>query len=133
VALYTNGKNFMYEFSGLAFTNTLTRFNIALNEDLVDAGFFDDISIHLTAIAGGGSAFSILTIGWVNADNNYIAGKLSAQSWTTDSADATIGDFSLNLTKKFGPVPSDATGIWIGIKTDAGTATGKVRLLGRTL
>ena len=131
MALNTLGRNFVYEVSGLSFTTTLTRFNLALGEDIVGGGVFEDIAIHLTSIVTAAN-FAVLTLGWIDDENDYIVSKLTAQTFTTDIDTASNGDFTLNINKKFGPVPSTATGIWLGIDLDAGSATGRVELLGRT-
>lgn len=131
MALTTLGKNFMYEVSGLSFTTTLTRFDLTAGAQDVQGGWFEDIAIHLTAISSAAN-FAVLTLSWVDDENDYIVSKLTTQAWTVDIDTATVGDFTLNLNKKFGPLPSTATGIWLGVDLDAGTATGRVQLMGRT-
>tara|TARA_R100000152_G_C6689070_1_gene121129 strand:- start:78 stop:482 length:405 start_codon:yes stop_codon:yes gene_type:complete len=113
-------------------TNSMQRINLgAANTGNVfsfgHAGTINSLELHFTSI-NSATAIAKMTLSWVNADNNYIVNRATSASIEIDADTATNGSYEVSVSKEFNGVPANATGIWLGIQLDAGTATVNVNL-----
>ena len=104
----------------LAADNTLKRVVLTLNPP--PQGTINSLELDFSSISGAAS-MAKLTLSWVNADRRYLVNAETSLTINVDAADSTKGSFEIAVTKEFNGVPSDATGIWLGIQLNAGTAT----------
>lgn len=106
--------------ASLAADNTLKR--VALTLTPPPQGTVNSLELDFSSISGAAS-MAKLTLSWVNADRRYLVNAETTLTINVDAGDATKGSFEIAVTKEFNGLPSDATGIWLGIQLNAGTAT----------
>lgn len=106
--------------ASLAADNTLKR--VALTDTPPLQGTINSLELDFSSISGAAS-MAKLTLSWVNADRRYLVNAETSLTINVDAADSTKGSFEIAVTKEFNGIPSDATGIWLGIQLNAGTAT----------
>tara|TARA_R110002020_G_scaffold318716_7_gene534381 strand:- start:633 stop:1028 length:396 start_codon:yes stop_codon:yes gene_type:complete len=115
--------------TGISATATMGRTRISTVADMPQAGVINSIEFDISAIASGATKIEVLTLSWIDADRRYIVNKETNLSIEVDAGSSgLLGSYELAVTKEFNGVPSDATGIWVGIKLDTGTATVNVYL-----
>ena len=111
--------------TGMSATNALSR--AAFVGGLPAHGQMNSLELSFTSIAGGAANVAQLTLTWVNADNRHIVMPATPAAGLpaiyVDTGDATKGSIEVDVTREFNGVPADATGVYLGIKLDAGTAT----------
>jgi len=106
--------------TGLPASATLTRGSFA--GGLIPCGELLSLELDFSLIVGATSV-NKLTLTWVDADRRYLANaETSGLTINVDQDDAALGSYELNVGKKF-KIPSDATGMYLGVQLDAGTAT----------
>jgi len=114
--------------TGISATSTMGRTRISTVADMPQAGVINSIEFDISAIADSATKIEALTLSWINNDRRYIVNKETNLTIEVDAGDSTKGSYELAVTKEFNGIPSDATGIWVGIKLDTGTATVNVYL-----
>ena len=121
-------------YSGIAATNALARTKIAAIGDVPRQGHLGKLIFHVTAIAGGATKFSKITLGHVDHDRRYYLPKTSG-TWDVDAGVATNASLVLDIDKAF--VINDTqfadtanyAGWYLGLQLDAGTATVEINLV----
>ena len=108
--------------TGISATATMGRTRFATVAELPQAGVINSLELDFSSISSAANV-AVLTLSWVDADRRYIVNKETTLTIEVDAGDSTKGSYELAVTKEYNGVPGDATGLWIGIKLDAGTAT----------
>ena len=103
----------------LAANNTLQRVSLGTPPP---QGTLNSLELAFTSISGAASVAK-LTLSWVNADNRYLVNAETGLTINIDAGAAANGSYEIAVTKEFNGVPADATGIWLGVQLNAGTAT----------
>ena len=106
--------------TGISASNTLARTNLGTPPP---QGTINSLELDFSAIAGGATQLAKLTLGWVNADRRYLVNAETTLTINLNADDATTGSYEIAVTKEFNAIPADATGIWLGLDLNAGTAT----------
>ena len=110
--------------TGISATSTMGRTQLSAVADMPQAGVINSLELDFSAIADGATKVEALTLSWINNDRRYIVNKETNLTIEVDAGSSgLLGSYEIAVTREFNGVPSDATGIWIGIKLDTGTAT----------
>src|SRR3990172_11309482 len=87
--------------ASISATTTLARTQLAGMGALPGQGWFRNIAMKITSIAGGATGFAKLTLGWIDADKHYIVTDEVGLLWDVDSGDATKASFNIDIDKFF--------------------------------
>ncbi len=101
-------------------SSTLTRFKF--QGDYGQQGTINSLELNFDTLAGGANSIAKLTLSWVNADSRYLVNKETTLTLDIDADTATTGSYELSVNKEFNGIPAGATGIWLGVALNAGTA-----------
>ena len=104
---------------GISASTTLARPNLGTPPP---QGTLNSLELAFTSISGAAS-IAKLTLSWVNADNRYLVNAETSLTINIDADAAANGSYEIAVTKEYNAIPADATGIWIGLDLNAGTAT----------
>ena len=105
--------------TGISASTTLARTNLGTPPP---QGTLNSLELAFTSISGAAS-IAKLTLSWVNADNRYLVNAETSLTINIDADAAANGSYEIAVTKEYNAIPADATGIWIGLDLNAGTAT----------
>jgi len=106
--------------TGISASDTLGR--TKFTGELPPAGTINSLELDMSSVTAG-STIVKLTLGWIDADRRYLVNAEGVSTAITpefDAADGTKASYELSINKEYNGVPSDATGIWIGIDMASG-------------
>lgn len=105
-------------------TATLAR--VKFSGELPPAGTINSLELDLSSVTNGTSTEIVkLTLSWIDADKRYLVnaeGVASAISPDFELSDATDASYELSVNKEYNGLPSDQTGIWLGVEMSSGDA-----------